>query len=69
MLLLWIFWIEIPAFSGYMLWSLWNIWQNGPLSGSQWAGVVVYSVALIYGLYGFIRFLGRRLAARSAQTA
>ncbi len=63
MLWIWIFWIETLAFAGYLLWSLLSILNNRPLTGYQWAGVVIYGVAFVWGLYGFGGFLRRRLGA------
>ncbi|MEM4724334.1 MAG: hypothetical protein QXP01_04925 [Candidatus Hadarchaeum sp.] len=65
MFLLWIFWLEILAFSFYALWSLWQSARGGALGGYQWADVMIYGLTLAYGLYGFIRFASRRLKRTS----
>lgn len=64
---LWLFWIEAVAFSGFMLWTLWQRPGNQPLTFSQWGNLVLYGVALLYGTYGFLRFASRRLKAVAAQ--
>jgi len=57
MWLLWIFWIEVLAFTAYTLWGYWQ----GAGGGYRITGLVIYGIALLYGLYGFLRFLSRRI--------
>jgi hypothetical protein len=64
MWIFWLFWIETILFVGYVLWTLQAQTAGRPLAWYQWANLVVYGAALIYGSYGFIRFLRRRLAPR-----
>ena len=64
MWIFWLFWIETLLFAGYVLWNLQAQTMGRPLAWHQWANLIVYAAALIYGSYGFIRFLRRRLAAR-----
>ncbi len=60
MIKLWIFWIEIMAFSLYMLGTM--VRENKGTTGYGFANVIIYSIALAYGLIGFARFIRRRLA-------
>ena len=66
MIWLWLFWIEVVAFSCYVLWSL--LGQGRHWSGYQWADFIIYGIAFIYSLYGLIGFTRRRLAARRLKT-
>lgn len=61
MLWIWIFWLETLAFAGYLLWLLLDASKGQALTGYQWAGVVIYGSACVWGLYGFGGFLRRRL--------
>lgn len=68
MLLLWLFWLETLAFSAFMIWTVLMRKAGVPLTAYHKAALLVYGVALLYGLYGFGGFARRRwLAAR--QTA
>ena len=67
MLMLWLFWLETLAFIAFMFWAL--LAQRpatAPLTGYHKAALVVYTVALLSCLYGFIGFARRRLAQGKA---
>ncbi|GEM_PF-2016313 len=66
MILLWLFWLEVLSFSLYALWRLSVSAEADPLTGYQWADLFIYGLVFLYGLYGFVSFLRRRLTARSA---
>ena len=59
MWIFWVFWIEVLALSYYALVKLWPFGRE--LNAYQWSGLVVYSVAAVYGTYAFGLFLRRRL--------
>jgi hypothetical protein len=63
MLILWIFWIEVLGFSIYILWEILGSARSEPWTVSRQVLLVIYSVAVPYGLYGFSFFLRRRLGA------
>ena len=64
MLMIWIFWLETLAFIAFMFWVLLAQKPSGiPLTSYHKAALAVYGVALVYCLYGFIRFARRRMAA------
>ena len=69
MLWLWAFWIEALAFSFYVLWYLLTQIGSEHLSGYQWVDIIIYGITFICGLYGFIRFTRRRLAAGRGTTS
>lgn len=62
MLRLWIFWVEILIFSAYVVWSLLLGPSGRGRTEYQSANAVLYSLALVYGLFGFARFVRRRWA-------
>jgi hypothetical protein len=67
MLLLWLFWLETMAFSGFMLCAL--LVQRPaqvPLTPYHKAALVVYGIALLSCLYGLLGFARRRLAQGKA---
>ena len=66
MWMLWAFWIEALAFAGYVLWVLLAQTSGKPMRWFQIANLIVYGLALIYGLVEFSKFVRRRIAARSA---
>jgi hypothetical protein len=65
MLWLWLFWIEVVLFCGYLLWSLFGVTQEKSLTAVRWVNTVLYGIAFLWSLSGLIRFARRRLAARS----
>jgi hypothetical protein len=67
MLWLWLFWIEVVLFSGYMAWTAAQSVGNQPTPFSQRVLLVLYIVALAYGAYGFGRFVRRRVQAVPAR--
>lgn len=66
MWLLWLFWLESLAFSGFILWTVLTRPATVPLTGYQQAALLVYGLALVYGLYGLLKFAQRRFASRKA---
>lgn len=58
---IWVFWVEILAFAGYVLWSLRSDAVAEPLRWFQFLNLAIYGAALAYGFYGFLRFAGRRI--------
>ena len=69
MLWLWVFWIEALALSFYVLWYLLTQIGGQELSGYQRADIIIYGITFTCGLYGFIRFARRRLAAGRETTS
>jgi hypothetical protein len=64
---LWLFWIEVVLFSGYMAWTATQSAGNQPTPFSQRVLLGLYIVALAYSLYGFGRFALRRIQAATAR--
>lgn len=64
MIWLWFFWIEVVLFSGYLLWSLLRVGLEKSLTPVQWVNAGIYTIALLWGLSGFLRFAARRRAAK-----
>lgn len=65
MWMLWAFWIETLAFAAYVLWLLLAQPAGKPMRWFQVANFVVYGATFIYGLYSFLKFVRRRMAARA----
>ena len=66
---LWVFWVEALAFSSYVLWYLLSQSGEQYRSGYQWADLIIYGIAFIYGLYGFVRFARRYVVGRRLRTS
>jgi hypothetical protein len=64
---LWLFWIEVVLFSGYMAWTALQSAGNQPTPISQRLLLGLYIVTLGYGAYGFGRFVLRRVQAATAR--
>jgi hypothetical protein len=64
---LWLFWIEVVLFSGYMAWTAWAAVSQQPTPVSQRILLGLYVAALAYSLYGFGRFAVRRVQAAKAR--
>lgn len=65
--MLWLFWLETLVFIGFMFWAV--LVQRPAavaLTGYHKAALVVYALALLYCLYGFLGFARRRLAQGKA---
>jgi hypothetical protein len=63
MWLLWLFWIEVVAFSGFIVLTTWQRFGNPPRPAILWCLLLLYLIAFLYGTYGFVRFARRRLQA------
>lgn len=64
MVWLWLFWIEVVLFSSFFLWRLLHAAPEKSWTPVQWVNAVIYTAAVLWGLYGLIRFAARRWAAK-----
>ena len=64
---LWLFWLETLAFIGFIFWSILTRAMSAPLTGFQKANLAIYTIALLFTLYGTWRYARRRFSSAQKQ--